>query len=57
MQLSRGIMMLEVKYKIVANMLLTRPKPINKESVQLDHEIETGSPRMRGCLDSIFTLK
>jgi hypothetical protein len=52
----RGIMMLEVAYKIVANILLTRLKPI-KESIQLDHESQNGFRRMRGCLDSIFTLK
>ncbi len=49
-------MMLEVAYKIVANIHLTnRLKPI-KESVQLDHESQNGFRRMRGCLDSIFTL-
>ncbi len=49
-------MMLEVAYKIVANILLNRLKPI-KESVQLDHESQNGFRRLRGCLDSIFTLK
>ncbi len=33
----RGIMMLEVAYKIIANILLIRLKPI-QESLQLDHE-------------------
>ncbi len=49
-------MILEVAYKIVANILLTRLKPINK-SVQLDHESHNGFRPMRGCLDSFFTLK
>ena len=35
----RGIMMLEVAYKIIANILLTKLKLI-KESVQLDHECQ-----------------
>jgi hypothetical protein len=52
----RGIMMLEVAYKIVANILLTKLKPI-KESVQLDHECQNGFRKLRGCVDSIFTLK
>ncbi len=36
-EIYRGIMMLEVAYKIVADILLTVLKPI-KESVQLDPE-------------------
>ena len=52
----RGIMMREVAYKTVANILLNRLKPIQK-SVQLDHESQNGFRRLRGCLDSIFTLK
>ena len=52
----RGIMMLEVAYTIVANILLTRLKPI-KKSVQLDHECQNDFRKMRGCVDSIFTLK
>ncbi len=51
----RGIMMLEVAYKVVANILLTRLKPM-KESVQLDHECQHGFRKMRGCVDYIFTL-
>jgi len=51
-----GIMMLEAAYKIVANIILTRLKPIN-ESVQLDHEYQNGFRLKRGCMDSIFTLK
>ena len=43
----RGIMMLEVAYKIAANIRLNRIKPI-KESVQLDHESQNGFRRFRG---------
>ena len=49
-------MMLEVAYKIVAKILLTRLKPV-KESVQLDHKCQNGFRWKRGCMDSIFTLK
>ena len=51
----RGIMMLEVAYKTVANILINRLKPI-KESFQLDHESQNGFLRLRGCLDPIFTM-
>ena len=44
----RGIMMLEVAYKIVANILHTRLKHI-KDSVQLDHECQNGFRWKRGC--------
>ena len=44
----RGIMMLEGAYKIIANIILTRLKPI-KESVQLDHECQNGFRWKRGC--------
>ena len=43
----RGIIMLEVTYKVVANILLTRLKHVEK-SVQLDHESQNGVRRMRG---------
>ena len=50
-------MMLEVAYKIIANIFLTKLKPI-KESVQLDHECQNDGFRWkRGSMDSIFTLK
>ena len=52
----KGIMMPEVAYKMLANILHNRLKPI-KESVHLDHENQNGSRWQRGCLDSIFTLK
>jgi hypothetical protein len=52
----RDIMMIENAYKIIANILLTRLKPI-KESVQLDHECQNGFRWKRDCMDSIFTLK
>jgi hypothetical protein len=50
----RGIMMLEVCYKIVANILVERLKPI-KES--LDHEAQCGFRGGRGGSDGIFTVK
>ena len=52
----RGIIMLEVAYKIVGNILLMRLKPI-KESFNLDHEWQNGFRWLRGCMDSIFTVK
>jgi hypothetical protein len=52
----RGIMMLAVAYTIVANILLTRFKPI-KGIAQLDHECQNGFKWMRGCLDSISIYK
>jgi hypothetical protein len=52
----RGIIMLEIAYNIVANILHSRFKSI-KESVRLDHENQNGFRWQRGCLDSIFTLK
>ena len=50
----RGLMMLEVCYKIVANLLLERLKPI-KEG--LDHEAQCGFRSGRGGNDGIFTVK
>ena len=50
----RGIMMLEVAYKIVAYILLTRLKPI-KEGGQL--EPQCGFMAGRGRFDGIFTLR
>jgi len=52
----RGIMMLEVAYKIVENILRKRRKPI-KENVHLDHTSQNGFKWQRGCMDSIFALK
>ena len=50
----RGIMMLEVCYKIVALLLIERLKPI-KEA--LDHEAQCGFRSGRGGCDGIFTVK
>ncbi len=52
----RGIMMLEVGYKILGLILLARLKPI-KESRALDHECQNGFRSSRGTIDSIFTVK
>jgi hypothetical protein len=50
----RGIMLLEVAYKIVAKLALQRLDPI-KEG--LDHESQCGFRRNRGCMDGLFTVK
>ena len=50
----RGIMMLEVAYKIVANIMLVRLNPILET---LDHEAQCGFRRGRGCPDGTFTVK
>ena len=50
----RGIMMLEVAYKIVANLLHARLEPIMEK---LDHEAQCGFRRWRGCSDAIFTVR
>ena len=50
----RGIMLLEVAYKIVGNLLLARLKPI-KEG--LPHEPQCGFRPERGCTDATFSLK
>ena len=49
----RGIMLLEVAYKIVGNLLLARLKPI-KEG--LPHEPQCGFRPERGCTDATFSL-
>jgi hypothetical protein len=51
----KGVVMLEIAYKIVANIIRKRLKHI-KESIRLDHESQNGFGWQRGCLDSIFTL-
>ena len=51
----RGIMMLEVFYKIVGNIILSRLQPIKED--HLDHENQNGFRPRRGCFDSIFTVK
>ena len=50
----RGIMMLEVAYKIAANILKSRLIPIQES---LDHEAQCGFRPGRGCADGIFTVK
>jgi hypothetical protein len=50
----RGIMMLEVCYKIVARILLERLAPIKE---RLDHEAQCGFRGGRGGNDGIFTVK
>ena len=50
----RGIMLLEVAYKIVAIIILARIKPIEEG---LDHESQCGFRPGRGCTDAVFTLK
>ena len=50
----RGIMMLEVAYKILANLLHARLDPIMES---LDHETQCGFRRHRGCSDAIFSLQ
>ena len=50
----RGIMLLEVAYKIVAIIILARIRPIEEG---LDHESQCGFRPGRGCTDAVFTLK
>ena len=50
----RGIMLLEVAYKIIAIVLQARLRPIEES---LDHETQCGFRPGRGCCDSIFTVK
>ena len=50
----RGIMLLEVAYKIIAIIILARIKPIEEG---LDHESQCGFRPGRGCTDAVFTLK
>ena len=50
----RGIMMLEVAYKIGANILKSRLVPIQES---LDHEAQCGFRPGRGCADAVFTVK
>ena len=53
----RGIMMLEVAYKIVALILHSCLSPICESIEHLDHEIQCGFRGGRGTSDAIFTLK
>ena len=50
----RGIMLLKITYKIIANILHSRLLPIEE---QLDHEQQCGFRPNRGCIDAIFTIK
>ena len=50
----RGIMLLEVAYKIIAIIILARIRPIEES---LDHESQCGFRPGRGCTDAVFTLK
>ena len=53
----RGITMLEVAYKIVAQILLARLKVIKESKEHLDHENQCGFRNGRGCSDGSFTIK
>jgi hypothetical protein len=53
----RGIMMLEVAYKIVANILHARLTKVCESVDHVDHEPQCGFRGGRGCGDAIFTLK
>ena len=50
----RGIMLLEVSYKIVATIIHERLQPIVSA---IDHESQCGFRPERGCQDAIFTVK
>ena len=50
----RGIMLLEIAYKILAIILHSRLLPIVES---LDHEPQCGFRPGRGCMDAIFTIK
>ena len=50
----RGIMLLEVAYKIIAILLHSRLLPIQES---LDHESQCGFRPGRGCIDAVFTIK
>lgn len=50
----RGIMLLEITYKVIAIILHGRLLPIEE---QLDHEQQCGFRPNRGCMDAIFTIK
>jgi hypothetical protein len=52
----RGIMLLEVAYKIIANILFTRLTPIVESPKHVDHEPQCGFCSERGCPDASFTV-
>ena len=49
--------MLEVVYKIVAQILLARLKVIKESKEYLDHENQCGFRNGRGCSDGPFTIE
>ena len=49
--------MLEVAYKIVAQILLARLKVIKESKKHLEHENQCGFRNGRGCSDGSFTIK
>ena len=53
----RGIMMLEVGYKIIGHILLARLNIIKEDAKHLDHEAQCGFRNGRGCTDGTFTVK
>ena len=53
----RGIMLLEVAYKIVANILFMRLSPIMESPDHVDHESQCGFRAERGCPDASYTVK
>ena len=50
----RGIMLLEVLYKVVANVIKARLTPIQKSR---QHESQCGFRPQRGCSDASFSLR
>ena len=50
----RGMMLLEVAYKIIANIVHSRLVPITEK---LDHESQSGFRPGRNCADAVFTVK
>ena len=50
----RGIMLLEVAYKVIAIIILARLQPIEEG---LDHESQCGFRPGRGCSDAVFTVQ
>ena len=53
----RGIMLLEVAYKIIANIVLMRLSPIINSREHLDHETQCGFRSGLGTADASFTVK
>ena len=49
--------MLEVAYKIIAQILLARLKVIKESKEHLDRENQCGFRNGRGCSDGSFTIK